>query len=287
MNVKSHFLQGLGLAALVLVMAGCAAVPLASANTSNNQPTSGQSASGQSASGQPSGSLASAQGAGGGGAPALVQSSPNGSTGITVTGSGKAAGAPDIATITVGVQTEAVSVQQAVSDNQKAMNALLVSLKALGIADKDMTTSNYNVSTNGSPKPVEPGGANTPSAVTYQVSNQVLVTVRDISKLGDVLDKSVAAGANTIYGVNFAISDPSKLQAAAEADAVQDAKNRAENLAKLEGVTLGSLVSVSESYGSPSPYLPANAYAIGGGGTPIQPGQMDVTVSLVVTYSIK
>ncbi len=281
MNVKSHFLQVIGLAALALVMAGCAAVPSASANTSNNQPASGQSASGQ-----PSGSLASAQGAGGG-APALVQSSASGSGGITVTGSGKATGTPDIATVTVGVQTEAASVQQAVSDNQKAMNALLVSLKALGIADKDMTTSNYNVSTIGSPKPAEPGGANAPSPVTYQVSNQVLVSVRDISKLGDVLDKSVAAGANTIYGVNFSISDPSKLQAAAEANAVQDAKNRAENLAKLEGVTLGNLVSVSESYGSPSPYLPANAYAIGGGGTPIQPGQMDVTVSLVVTYSIK
>jgi uncharacterized protein YggE len=265
MFYKNRFMYTLGLAFLAIIIAGCSAIPSLSAQAGTG-PSTVQS--------------------GGGGASALVQTSTSSTQGITVVGTGKASGTPDMATVTVGVMTQGASVQAAVTDNQTKMNALLDALKALGIASNDLRTSNYNVSSIQPPTLAGTKGSGADNPVTYQVSNQVLVTVRDISKLGSVLDKSVASGANTIYGVDFGISDPSKLQATAESNAVQDAKSRAENLAKLEGVTLGSLVSVSENSSSPVT-LPAGAFGIGGGGTPIQPGQLDVTVSLQVTYTIK
>jgi uncharacterized protein YggE len=268
MIFKHKVLQVVLFGMLVLTIAGCAAAPSVNAQAANN-PLTVQS------------------GGGSAGTSALVQTtSSSGSQGITVVGTGKATGAPDQAQVTVGVQTSGTSVQQAVNDNQAKMNALIDALKALGIASNDLRTSNYNVSANQPPVPagIKDG---TPTSETYQVSNQVTVIVRDISKLASVLDKAVASGANSIYGVDFSISDTSNLQADAESNAVQDAKKRAENLAKLEGVTLGSIVSVSESSsGFPGP-ITANAFGIGGGGTPIQPGQLDVTVSLQVTYSIK
>ena len=109
--------------------------------------------------------------------------------------------------------------------------------------------------------------------------------MRDLSKLPDILDKVVTAGANNIFGVNFGISNPASLQDSARAAAVKDALAKAQALAKLEGVTLGDVISVSESSSSGGP-VPM-AYGLGGGGTPIEPGAQDVTISLQVTYAIK
>jgi uncharacterized protein YggE len=123
------------------------------------------------------------------------------------------------------------------------------------------------------------------------VNNQVNVTVRDVAKLGDVLDKTVAAGANNIYGVNFSVDDTSKLEADARAKAIADAKARAENLAKLTGVTLGDVLSVSEVIGGASPIFEGArasvAMGLGGGGAPIQPGELEVNMNVQVTYAIK
>jgi uncharacterized protein YggE len=117
----------------------------------------------------------------------------------------------------------------------------------------------------------------------------VNVTVRDVNTLGDVLDKAVAAGANNIYGISFSVDDTTKLQADARAKAVADAKSRAESLAKLAGVTLGDVVSVSEVIGSSVPMYdaPRAAMGMGGGGAPVQPGEMEVSMSIQVTFAIK
>jgi uncharacterized protein YggE len=166
------------------------------------------------------------------------------------------------------------------------MTRLLDTLKELGIADKDIQTTNYGVYTQQQSVPDGKGMGPT----TYHVNNQVNVTVRDVNTLGDVLDKVVAAGANNIYGVNFSVADTSKLQADARAKAFADAKERAESLAKLAGVTLGDVVSVSEVIGSNPIYEGARmaaATGLGGGGAPIQPGELEVNMSVQVTFAIK
>jgi uncharacterized protein YggE len=206
--------------------------------------------------------------------------------GITVVGVGTAAGTPDVAHVSVGIETSAPSVQQAVDDNKGKMAALLEALKALGVADKDIQTNNYSVYTQQGP--VAPDGTSDSSAVTYHTSNQVEVTVRDVSKLGDILDKAVAAGANNIYGVNFSVDDTSKLEADARAKAIADAKARAASLAQLTGLQLGDIVSVSEVISSNVPmYAADRAVGMGGGGTPIQPGELNVNMSVQVTFAIK
>jgi uncharacterized protein YggE len=213
---------------------------------------------------------------------------PSGSAangGITVVGVGKAAGTPDVAHVSVGIETSAPTVQQAVDDNKGKMTALLETLKSLGVADKDIQTSNYSVYTQQGP--VAPGASSDSAPVSYHVNNQVEVTVRDVSKLGDVLDKAVASGANNIYGVNFSVDDTSKLEANARAKAIADAKARAASLAQLAGVQLGDVVSISEVIGSNGPVYAPMAAGMGGGGTPIQPGELNVSMSVQVTFAIK
>jgi len=204
---------------------------------------------------------------------------------ITVVGVGKASGTPDVAHITVGVDTQAPSIQKAADDNKAQMNALLSALKGLDIAEKDLQTSNYSVYTE--QKPAPDGTAGTMQTV-YHVSNQVEVTVRDINQLGDVLDKAVAAGANNIYGVNFSVEDTAKLEADARAKAVADAKSRAESLAQLNGLQLGEVVSVSEVIDNSGVYpMLSGAKGMGGGGAPIQPGELEVSMSVQVTYAVQ
>jgi uncharacterized protein YggE len=211
---------------------------------------------------------------------------------ITVVGTGKASGAPDVAHVTVGVEAMGPSLQEVVSDNKTKMAALLAALKAQGIADKDIRTTSYNVYVENPqpPQPVVRGSQTAGSAaVTYHVNNQVDVTVRDVAKLGDVLDKAVAAGANNVYGVSFSVDDPTKLQGLARANAIADAKARAQDLAGLTGVTLGDVISVSEVIGSPGPIYPVamGARASLDSSVPIQTGELEVSMNVQVTYAIK
>jgi len=205
---------------------------------------------------------------------------------ITVVGQGKAYGTPDVAYITVGIATSGESVQVAAEENRVKMAALLEAIKVLGIADKDIRTSNYSVYTERQTV-YEPGSSKGESgAVLYHVSNQVTVTVRDLAKLSDALDVAVAAGANNIHGVSFTVEDPSALQDVARADAVADAKARAESLAKLAGVSVGQVLTISEVVGGSTPVYYDGAKGMGAG-TPIEAGQLEVQMSVQVTYAIQ
>ena len=232
----------------------------------------------------------------GGEAAGIMPNAPAAQTGgtpvrtITVVGMGKASGTPDVAHVNVGVDTQGPSLQQVVDDNKTKMTALLAALKAQNIADKDIRTSNYSVYVENQqpPQPAVEGVKPGPGAIIYHVSNQVDVTVRDITKLGDVLDKAVAAGANNVYGVNFSVDDPTKLQGVARANAIADAKARAQDLAGLTGVTLGDVISVSEVIGSPTPVFAAAVEARSlAAPVPIQPGELEVSMNVQVTYAIK
>lgn len=224
----------------------------------------------------------------GGGSRSVAAAPVTAERGITVVGVGKVSGKPDVAHVTVGIETQAESLQTAVAENKVKMSALLNALKGQGLAEKDIRTSNYSVYTErltppmGTAQPVEA------NQLIYHVTNQVDVTVRDVDQLGPVLDKAVAAGANNIYGVTFSVEDTTKLEADARAKAVADAQARAQDLAKLNGVQLGEVLSVSEVIGGASPmYRAAEGLGGGGGGTPVQPGELEMTVSLQITYALQ
>ena len=201
-------------------------------------------------------------------------------------GIGKAAGKPDIARVTVGIETQAPSLQKAVDDNKAKMTVLLETLKKLGLADKDIQTSNYSVYTERVTPPT-PGAEVSTDQMIYHVTNQVDVIVRDVNQLGDVLDKAVAAGANNIYGVNFSVEDTSKLESDARAKAVENAKTRAAELAQLNGLQVGEVLSVSEVIGGSAYPMDYGVKGMGGGGTPVQPGELEMSLSIQITYAVK
>ncbi len=204
---------------------------------------------------------------------------------ISVVGTGKASGTPDVARVTVGIETRNESVQEAAGDNSTKMSALLEAIAELGIDKKDIQTSNYSIYTDR--KPLE--GLEMESSeesLVYVVNNQVTVTVRDLEKLGDVLDGAVAAGANNVYGIYFTVDDPSALESEARANAVADAKARAESLAELAGVEVGDVLSISEVIGGPVAIAAREAMGGMASAVPIEVGELEVSLSVQVTYVI-
>jgi uncharacterized protein YggE len=207
---------------------------------------------------------------------------------ITVVGQGSVNVKPDIAHVSVGVETSAQTVGEAVKQNETQMAAILAALTKAGIADKDIQTTNYSIQIDRSAQPVpaiEP--ATSPDELVYRVSNMVNVTVRNLDSVADILDTVIGAGANNIWGVTFGLENPDTAQADARVQAVADAKARAEALAELGQVKLGSLMSVSEvvSGGGIMPSVAMKAFDSAGGGS-ISPGEVEVSYQVQVTYFI-
>jgi hypothetical protein len=205
---------------------------------------------------------------------------------IYVTGTGTVYAAPDMATIQIGVQGRNSDPKTAVSDTNQRMNAILATLKELGIEDKDLRTTNISLSAQADYDPVtgQPKGT-----YTFVSENTLSVTVRDLGKIGDALGRAVDAGANNIYGVSFGVSDPARLEADARAQAMADAKSRADQLAGAAGVGVGAPISISESVYTPQPqaYLMEGArLAADVASVPVSSGQLQITVQVNVTYAI-
>ena len=203
---------------------------------------------------------------------------------ITVVGGGTAAGAPDQATAQLGIETQSTTPEQATRANNDQMAKLIAALKAAGIDEKDIQTTYYSVYTEQRYKP-ETGEAT--GEIIYHASASLSVTIRDISQVGLVLDKAVAAGANNISGVSFSVADVTKLEAAAREKAVADARARATDLARLFGVEVGDVVAISEVINSGAVPMYDRATGMGGGGAPIQPGQLSISTQLQVTFNLK
>ena len=164
-------------------------------------------------------------------------------------------------------------------------SAILAALKEQGIADKDIQTTYYNIYFERDPSPATVAeGAKAQVQGNYRVSNMMTVTIRDISRAGDILDAAVEAGANQVYGVTFTVSDRQLWENQAREKAVADAKARAQELAKLAGVEVGQVLSISEVIGS-SPVPMAAERAMGGGG--IAPGELDFSTQIQVTFAIQ
>ena len=203
---------------------------------------------------------------------------------ISVTGNGQIYLQPDIANITIGVHTEGEDVSKAVSQNNSQIQKVIDQIKSMGVADKDIQTSNFNIYQ--MQQYDKATGSSTGS--TYAVDNTVLVTLRDLSKIGDLLNAVVTSGANSIQGIQFDVADKSKAQSEARQAAVDDARNQAEQLAKAAGLQLGDIQSISASANYPIPY-----YAGKGGAAeapaavPISPGQVGVSVDVTIVYQIQ
>jgi uncharacterized protein YggE len=209
---------------------------------------------------------------------------------ITVVGQGSVRIKPDIARISIGVETSAETVSQAVQDNKTQMASIMDALTEAGIADKDIQTMNYSIQFDRYPQPMPSpeGTASTDTTPMYRVSNMVNVTVRKLDSVSTVLDSVVAAGANNIWGVSFSLEDQSAAQADARANAVADAKSRAQALADLNEVTLGPVMSVSEVLNGGSVPVPMAAVreSAAGAGT-ISPGELEISYQVQVSYFIE
>lgn len=204
---------------------------------------------------------------------------------VTVTGAGGVSAAPDRAQIQAGVVTEAPRAADAVASTSAAMQKVLAALDAAGIDRKQVQTSRFDVS------PVfadmAPGMRGTPAISGYRASNQVSVEVREIDKVGSVLDALVGAGANEVGGISFSIADPKPLEDQARKQAVADARRKAELYAAATGTTLGRVLAIDESGGGPGPYPVRFArMAAEAAPAPIAPGELDLAVNVVVTWSL-
>jgi uncharacterized protein YggE len=206
---------------------------------------------------------------------------------ISVTGEGIAYGAPDIAIAQIGVQSRNADPTTALGDANAKMTAVMAALKQLGVADKDIQTSAFSVSVQ---QDVDQQTGQPKGTLTYVVDNTVKITMRDLTKVGQVLGQVVAAGANNIYGVTFSVSDRSKLEADARDKAMADAKGRAAQLAQLAGVTLDKPMSITEISNSPIPLAQVNYSALGAAAAravPVSTGQIEVDLQVNVTYIIQ
>jgi uncharacterized protein YggE len=202
---------------------------------------------------------------------------------ITVVGEGTVKIKPDIAQANIGVEVIRPTVKAASSGAKDSMEAVLQALKQQGVDEKDIQTSGFSVWTERPYGPEGPSG----DEVLYHVSNQVAVTIRDLGTVGTVLDAAIEAGANNIYGVTFSLADRSQVESEAREKAVADAQAKAQELAALNDVELGDVVSVSEVIGGGFRGIAlASEVGLGGGG-PIAPGELELTLQLEIVYAIQ
>lgn len=210
-------------------------------------------------------------------APARADSLP---PAISVTGEATISVPPDLAEVEAGVTSDAKTAHDASEANNATMGKLLLALKAAGIDPKDIRTSRLSLQPQNAPN-----RAGSPAITGYRASNHVTVRLHDVTKVASTIDMLVGAGANDIGGINFMVSQASKLLDDARTQAVADARRKAEIYAKAAGVTLGAPLSISEG-GAPVPMFRAKV-ATAMAPTPVAPGEETLSVTVNVTWAIK
>jgi uncharacterized protein YggE len=205
---------------------------------------------------------------------------------ISVQGRGVASGVPDEARVQVGVQTRGGDAARAVGDNSERVAALRARLAAAGVETRDVHTAQLSVTPQ---QPYDPQTGRPSGAPTYVVDHVLGVRVREIGRLGDVLGECVAAGANQIQSVGFAVGDPTKLEADARGKAMAQARARAEQLAQAGGVKLGAPLTITESAVFPLQREPVNMRMAEAAAAPIPvaAGELEVEIHVHVTYAIQ
>jgi uncharacterized protein YggE len=211
--------------------------------------------------------------------PAAAQGDNLTSRTITVGGEGEASAAPDVAYVTVGVQTQGATAAGVVAENSRRMAAVLDAMRARGLGSRELQTSGLSVS---------PQLDREQQITGYQATNNVTITVNEVDRAGELLDAALAAGANRIGGLRFGLRDSVALHERALGDAAQVARARAEALAASMGLRIVGVGSVTESTVSvPQPRaaaaVPAAALAAAPP-PPVESGELRVTVQVRVSF---
>lgn len=200
---------------------------------------------------------------------------------INVSGNGQASAQPDVAVVTLGVQTEAEEATAALEENNDRMQALVDVLEDADIAPEDIQTRVVRLF----PRYEETPSVDGQRELTgYTASNVVEVRVRDIDAVGEILDAAVQAGGNRIEGIRFEISDPAAYLDQAREAAWNDAQHKAEQLASLAGTELGEVLTIIESGRGPQPFVEQAAIADTAAAVPIETGSQTIEVDLQVTW---
>jgi uncharacterized protein YggE len=206
-------------------------------------------------------------------------------SGLSVTATGSVYLVPDVVDIDLGVQTQSPSVGSAVANNNRLTSAVLAALSSQSVSAADIQTTYFSVS----PQQMYDNTGMPTGQVNYWVDNTVHVRLRQPDKLGDVLQAAIGAGANSVQGVSYSVSDPSQAQAEARQKAIDIAQARAHLLASAAGATLGETQTISASVGLPGPRMTAASAAEApiASTVPVSVGSLEVQVQVTITYALK
>lgn len=205
---------------------------------------------------------------------------------ITVEGRGEVQGKPDMATVTLGITTLGKTSAEAMEANARIAAALLAQLRERGIADRDLMTVGLNLMPDYAQEKDRPTA---PKIVGYRASNRLSVRLRDVTKVGTVLDLAAAAGVSDINGPVFGIADPQSLQDEARKKAAADAKRVADVLAQSLGVKVGTVREIIDNAAPrpmPEPRMLRAAPAAMGAPTPVEGGELTASASVTVTFDL-
>lgn len=210
---------------------------------------------------------------------------------VNVAGEGEASVAPDMAILTFAVVRNAQTAAAALSANSAAMNEVLSALKSGAIADRDMQTSNFSIYPQYQHNEPKNGVMEPPKVVGYEVSNTLTLKVRDLKKLGGIIDQSVKLGVNQGGQIAFTNDDPAKTMAEARKAAVADALARAKTLTEAAGVKLGRILEISENAMRPMPPQPmmrmSMAKEMAADAVPVAGGENTYNVTVNVTFALE
>ena len=206
-------------------------------------------------------------------------------TTLNLSAYGESEVAPDKATISLGVTTDAPTAEAAIRENASKMSRVIASLKKAGLTDREIQTSNLSLN------PQYVYQENLPPRLTgYQASNQVIITVRELNRLGQVVDATVNAGATNVGGISFGVEDSTESENRARLEAVDNLRAKADLYAKAMGYRVARLVTLNEgsSYAPPPPPMPVmmRSEAANFDSPPVSPGEVKVRVDISATYEL-
>ena len=198
---------------------------------------------------------------------------------VTVTGEATVSVAPDTSIIRLGVTSQGKTAREANDANAKQMTAVIAALKGAGIADRDVQTSHLSIQPQYDTS--RPGAAR---LTGFQATNQVTVKIHTIDKLPDILDKAIGAGANEMSCIEFMVTERSKLLDQARAQAMADARRKAEIYAQAADAKVGHVVAITEAGAASAP--PVALQAMRASGVPIVPGEQTLHAQVTVSYEL-
>jgi uncharacterized protein len=204
---------------------------------------------------------------------------------VSVTGSGQASAQPDNAVVIVGVHTQADEAATALTQNNEQMNNLINALTGEGIARENIQTRFVRLNPVYGDRTAPSPTNGPPQIIGYEATNTVQVRITDINQVGEILDLSIRSGGNIIENIRFEIVNRSALVQQARQAAIDDAQQKAEQLAQLTGTQLGMVISINESEVG-DPRMAAVPEFADDAAVPIEPGTEDVRINLSITWQL-